>query len=140
MRPYIREFRPILIGVDGGADRLLEAGYTPHVIVGDMDSVSDKALRSGAELVVHAYPNGEAPGRERVDRLGLPSAILPAPGLSEDIAILLAHEKGAELIVAVPPPATIGVSLWGGADADDVTIMFACDLKKKRVSACNVTS
>jgi uncharacterized membrane-anchored protein len=103
VRPYIREFRPVLIGVDGGADRLLEAGYTPDVIVGDMDSVSDKALHSGAELVVHAYPNGEAPGRERVDRLGLPSSVLPAPGLSEDIAILLAHDKGAELIVAVGP-------------------------------------
>jgi uncharacterized membrane-anchored protein len=87
--------------VDGGADRLLEAGYRPDVIVGDMDSVSDKALRSGAELVVHAYPGGRAPGRERVDRLGMPSAVLPAPGISEDAAMLLAHEKGAELIVAV---------------------------------------
>jgi uncharacterized membrane-anchored protein len=101
VRSYIREFKPILIGVDGGADRLLEAGYRPDVIVGDMDSVSDKALRSGAELVVHAYPGGGAPGRERVDRLGLPSAVLPAPGISEDAAMLLAHEKGAELIVAV---------------------------------------
>jgi uncharacterized membrane-anchored protein len=98
---YIREFKPILIGVDGGADRLLESGYTPDLIVGDMDSVSDKALGCGAEIVVHAYPGGRAPGRERVDRLGLPSALLPAPGMSEDIAILLAHEKGAELIVAV---------------------------------------
>jgi uncharacterized membrane-anchored protein len=87
--------------VDGGADRLLEAGYKPDLVVGDMDSVSDKALTSGAEIVVHAYPKGGAPGRERVDRLGLQSAILAAPGMSEDIAILLAHEKGAELIVAV---------------------------------------
>jgi uncharacterized membrane-anchored protein len=101
VRSYIREFKPILIGVDGGADRLLEAGYNPDVIVGDMDSVSDKALRSGAEVVVHAYPGGRAPGRERVDRLGLPSALLPARGMSEDVAILLAYEKGAELIVAV---------------------------------------
>jgi uncharacterized membrane-anchored protein len=101
VRSYIREFKPILIGVDGGADRLLEAGYTPDLVVGDMDSVSDKALTSGAEIVVHAYPGGRAPGRERVDRLGLQSAILPAPGMSEDVAILLAHEKGAELIVAV---------------------------------------
>jgi uncharacterized membrane-anchored protein len=98
---YIREFKPILIGVDGGADRLLESGYTPDLIVGDMDSVSDKALWCGAEIVVHAYPGGRAPGRERVDRLGLPSAVLPAPGMSDDVAILLAHEKGAELIVAV---------------------------------------
>jgi uncharacterized membrane-anchored protein len=101
VRSYIREFKPILIGVDGGADRLLEAGYKPDLVVGDMDSVSDKALTSGAEIVVHAYPEGRAPGRERVDRLGLQSAILPGPGMSDDVAILLAHEKGAELIVAV---------------------------------------
>jgi uncharacterized membrane-anchored protein len=101
VRSYIREFKPILIGVDGGADRLLEAGYKPDLVIGDMDSVSDSALHSGAEIVVHAYPGGRAPGRERVDRLGLQSAVLPLPGMSEDVAILLAHEKGAELIVAV---------------------------------------
>jgi uncharacterized membrane-anchored protein len=101
VRSYIREFKPILIGVDGGADRLMEAGLTPDLVVGDMDSVSDKALTSGAEIVVHAYAGGRAPGRERVDRLGLQSAVLPVPGMSEDVAILLAHEKGAELIVAV---------------------------------------
>jgi len=101
VKPYIRDFRPVLVGVDGGADALIQAGYKPHVIVGDMDSVSDVALQSGAELIVHAYPDGRAPGRERIDRLGLPSAVLPSPGISEDVAILLAHEKGAELIVAV---------------------------------------
>jgi uncharacterized membrane-anchored protein len=101
VRSYIRDFRPVLVGVDGGADALIDAGYTPDVIVGDMDSVSDRALGSGAELVVHAYADGTAPGRERVDHLGLPSAVLPSPGISEDVAILLAHEKGAELIVAV---------------------------------------
>jgi len=99
--PYIADFKPVLVGVDGGADALLEAGYKPDLIVGDMDSVSDKALGCGAELVVHAYPGGRAPGRRRVDALGLPSAVLPVPGLSEDAALLLAHEKGAELIVAV---------------------------------------
>jgi uncharacterized membrane-anchored protein len=101
VRTYIREFKPLLIGVDGGADRLLEAGFKPDLIIGDMDSVSDAALKCGAEIVVHAYPGGRAPGRDRVDRLGLPSAVLPAPGMSEDVAMLLAHEKGAELIVAV---------------------------------------
>jgi uncharacterized membrane-anchored protein len=99
--PYIADFKPVLVGVDGGADALLDAGYKPDLIVGDMDSVSDRALQSGAELVVHAYPGGRAPGRERIDRLGLPSAILPVSGLSEDAAMLLAYEKGAELIVAV---------------------------------------
>ena len=99
--PYIADFKPVLVGVDGGADALLDGGYKPDLIVGDMDSVSDKALQCGAELVVHAYPGGAAPGRARVDRLGLHSAVLPVPGLSEDAAMLLAYEKGAELIVAV---------------------------------------
>jgi uncharacterized membrane-anchored protein len=101
VRPYIRDFKPVLIGVDGGADALLEAGYHPDVIVGDMDSVSDNALRSGAEIVVHAYPGGGAPGAGRLERLGVEYHGVPAIGISEDIALLLAYEKGAELIVAV---------------------------------------
>jgi uncharacterized membrane-anchored protein len=101
VRPYVRDFRPVLIGVDGGADALLEAGYKPDVIVGDMDSVREKALKSGAELLVHAYPQGPAPGAARLDELGLAYEVIPAPGMSEDVALLLAFEKGAELIVAV---------------------------------------
>ena len=101
VRPYVRDFKPVLVGVDGGADALLAGGMKPHVIVGDMDSVSDAALRSGAELVVHAYRDGAAPGAERLERLGLQYSSVSAPGISEDIALLLAFEKGAELIVAV---------------------------------------
>jgi uncharacterized membrane-anchored protein len=101
LRSYIRDIRPVLVGVDGGADALLEAGLTPHVIIGDMDSVTTEALSSGAELIVHAYPGGGAPGLERVDALELPSVVFEATGTSEDIAMLLAHEQGAELIVAV---------------------------------------
>jgi uncharacterized membrane-anchored protein len=101
VKPYIRDFKPVLVAVDGGADALLEAGYKPDVIVGDMDSVSDKALRSRAEKVVQAYPDGAAPGRERVQELGLDFHEVRAPGISEDVALLLAYEKGAELIVAV---------------------------------------
>jgi uncharacterized membrane-anchored protein len=101
VRPYIRDFKPVLVGVDGGADALIEAGYKPDVIVGDMDSVSDRTLGSTAEKVVHAYTNGKAPGRERVERLGLEHEVVRAPGISEDVALLLAFEKGAELIVAV---------------------------------------
>jgi uncharacterized membrane-anchored protein len=101
VRPYVRDFRPVLIGVDGGADALIEAGYKPDVIVGDMDSVGEKALKSGAELLVHAYPRGSAPGAARLEELGLPYGVVPAPGMSEDVALLLAFEKGAELIVAV---------------------------------------
>jgi uncharacterized membrane-anchored protein len=102
VRPYIRDFRPVLVGVDGGADALIEAGYKPDVIVGDMDSVSDAALSSGAELLVHAYRgNGKAPGAARAEALGVPFHVVPAMGISEDVAMLLAYEKGAELIVAV---------------------------------------
>jgi uncharacterized membrane-anchored protein len=101
VRPYVRDFKPVVVGVDGGADALLAAGMKPHVIVGDMDSVSDEALRCGAELVVHAYRDGEAPGAARLDRLRLRYATVSAAGISEDIALLLAYEKGAELIVAV---------------------------------------
>jgi uncharacterized membrane-anchored protein len=101
VRPYVREFKPVLIGVDGGADALVEAGHKPDVIVGDMDSVSDDVLRSGAEILVHAYANGTVPAAERLDALGLSYQVVPATGVSEDLALLLAYEKGAELIVAV---------------------------------------
>jgi uncharacterized membrane-anchored protein len=101
LRPYIVEFKPVLVGVDGGADALVEAGYTPDLIIGDMDSVSDDVLRCGAEVVVHAYPDGRAPGLARVNQLGVSAGVFPAAATSEDIALLLADEKGAALIVAV---------------------------------------
>jgi uncharacterized membrane-anchored protein len=93
--------RPVLVGVDGGGDALLEAGLKPDVVFGDMDSASDRVLTCGAELVVHAYRDGSAPGRERLLRLGLEHKVLPAPGTSEDVAMLVAFELGASLIVAV---------------------------------------
>jgi len=112
--PYIRDVRPILLGVDGGADALIEAGYTPDLIVGDMDSVSDQALRLAnrpprrfprrrppTEVVLHAYQDGRAPGRARLEGLGVPYTVVEAAGTSEDVAFLLAHEKGAETIVSV---------------------------------------
>src|SRR6059036_1672815 len=76
VKPYIRAFKPVLIGVDGGADALLEAGHRPDVIVGDMDSVSDKALRSGAEILVHGYLDGVTPGEERATQLGVDYAVV----------------------------------------------------------------
>lgn len=101
VRSYVRDFRPVLVAVDGGADALLEEGWRPDVIVGDMDSVTDATLRCGAEILVHAYREGHAPGEERLRRLGIPFQTVAAPGISEDIALLLAHDRGAELIVAV---------------------------------------
>jgi uncharacterized membrane-anchored protein len=101
LRPYIRDTRPVLVGVDGGADALVEEGFKPDMIVGDMDSATESTLRSGAEIVVHAYPDGRAPGREAVERLGVPFKIVPAPATSQDVAMLIASEKGASLIVSV---------------------------------------
>jgi len=101
LRPFIRDKRPVIVAVDGGADALLEAGLTPDMIVGDMDSAGEEALRCGAELVVHSYPDGRAPGRHRLEELGLPFKLVPAPGTSQDVAMLLAAEKGARLIVSV---------------------------------------
>jgi uncharacterized membrane-anchored protein len=107
LRGYIREFRPVLIGVDGGADALLEAGLKPDVILGDMDSVTSEALTCGAEVVVHAYPDGRAPGRERVEALGITPHVFPGAGTSEDMAMLLAYEAHCDLIVAVGSHASL---------------------------------
>jgi uncharacterized membrane-anchored protein len=101
LRTYIRDVRPVVVAVDGGADGVLEAGLRPDMILGDMDSASDAALRCGAELVVHAYPDGRAPGQERLVEMGLDHKVVPAAGTSEDVAMLMAHEKGADLIVSV---------------------------------------
>jgi len=101
LMPYIREMRPVLIGVDGGANALLKRGLKPDLIVGDFDSATPEVLRTGARLVVHAYPGGLAPGAERLTQMGLDHICYESPGVSEDVAMLLAWEKGAELIVAV---------------------------------------
>jgi uncharacterized membrane-anchored protein len=101
LRPFIRDMRPVIVAVDGGAEALIEQGLKPDMIVGDMDSAGEAALRCGAELVVHSYPNGDAPGRRRLEELGLPFKLVPAPGTSQDVAMLIAAEKGARLIVSV---------------------------------------
>jgi uncharacterized membrane-anchored protein len=105
LRSFIRDTRPVLVAVDGGADALLEAGYRPTMIVGDMDSASEAALlaarEGGTELVVHSYPDGRAPGRRRLEDLEVPFKLVPAPGTSQDVAMLIAAEKGARLIVTV---------------------------------------
>ena len=101
LRAYIEDVNPILVGVDGGADAIVREGLRPDVVLGDMDSAGEAALRSGAELIVHAYPDGEAPGSQRLRRLALPHTVVPSAGTSQDVAMLLAYEKGASLIVSV---------------------------------------
>jgi uncharacterized membrane-anchored protein len=139
LRPYIREFRPVLVGVDGGADALMEAGYKPDLIVGDMDSVSDDVLRCGAEIVVHAYRDGRAPGLHRVEDLGLEAVVFPATGTSEDIAMLLADDKGAELIVAVGTHATLVEFLDKGRSGMASTFLTRLRVGGKLVDAKGVS-
>ena len=98
---YIKEMRPVMIGVDGGADVLLDCGHKPDMVIGDFDSVSANALGVGSQLIVHAYPGGTAPGAARLEEMGLRHSTFEAAGTSEDVAMLLAYEKRAELIVAV---------------------------------------
>jgi len=139
LRPYIREYRPVLIGVDGGADALLEAGYKPDMIVGDMDSVSDEALTCGAELVVHAYRDGRAPGLKRVKDLGLDAVVFPATATSEDIAMLLADDKGASLIVAVGTHANMVEFLDKGRAGMSSTFLTRLRVGSKLVDAKGVS-
>ncbi|MDM7830928.1 putative cytokinetic ring protein SteA [Cellulomonas edaphi] len=139
LRPYIREYRPVLIGVDGGADAILDAGWRPDLIVGDMDSVSDRALSCGAEVVVHAYRDGRAPGLSRVEQLGVPHVVFPATGTSEDVAMLLADDKGAELIVAVGTHATLVEFLDKGRSGMASTFLTRLRVGSKLVDAKGVS-
>ena len=139
LRPYIREYRPVLIGVDGGADAILDAGWRPDMIVGDMDSVSDRALGCGAEVVVHAYRDGRAPGIARVEQLGVPHVVFPATGTSEDVAMLLADDKGAELIVAVGTHATLVEFLDKGRSGMASTFLTRLRVGGKLVDAKGVS-
>ena len=107
LRPYIKEYRPVLIAVDGGADALLEFGLQPDVIIGDFDSLSDRAWDCGAQLLHHVHPDGRAPGRENLLERGAQYQEFVAEGMSEDVAMLLAYEAGATLIVAVGTHATM---------------------------------
>ena len=139
LRSYIREYKPVLIGVDGGADAIMETGYKPDMIVGDMDSVSDEALSSGAELVVHAYRDGRAPGVHRLHDLGKECVVFPASGTSEDIAMLLADDKGAQLIVAVGTHDTLIEFLDKGRKGMASTFLTRLRIGSKLVDAKGVS-
>lgn len=141
LMPFIRENRPVIIGVDGGADAVLDAGYGLDMIIGDMDSVSDRALKSGAEIVVHAYRDGRAPGMERIRELGLAddAVTFPASGTSEDIAMLLADDRGADVIVAVGTHGTLEEFLDKGRAGMSSTFLTRLRVGSKLVDAKGVS-
>lgn len=138
LKHYIREYKPVLIGVDGGADALLEAGLKPHMIVGDMDAVSDTALACGAEVVVHAYADGRAPGLARVQDLGIDATTFPTSATSEDAALLIADENGAALVVAVGSHTDLTEFLDRGRSGMASTFLTRLRLGSKLVDAASV--
>ncbi|WP_260840505.1 putative cytokinetic ring protein SteA [Gordonia pseudamarae] len=99
LKPFIKEYQPVLIGVGAGADTLVKAGYSPAVIVADPDDLKTQTLKSGAQLVLPADTDGHAPGLERIQDLGIGATTFPAVGSGADLALLLADHHGADLIV-----------------------------------------
>jgi uncharacterized membrane-anchored protein len=140
LRAYIREYHPVLIAVDGGADALIDYGRTPDIIIGDFDSLSPVALHCGAELVHHVHPDGRAPGLERLEAAGVPYERFVADGTSEDAALLLAYEAGAELIVAVGTHATMVEFLDKGRKGMASTFLTRLRLGPVLVDAKGVSS
>jgi uncharacterized membrane-anchored protein len=138
IKSYIEEVRPVLIGVDGGGDALLESGFVPDILIGDMDSVSDKCLKNAKEIIVHAYQDGKAPGLNRISQLGLSAKLFPCLGTSEDVAMLLAYEKGAELIVAVGTHTNIIDFLEKGRKGMASTFLVRLKIGSKLVDAKGV--
>jgi uncharacterized membrane-anchored protein len=139
LRGYVRDQRPVVIGVDGGADALIEDRITPDLIIGDMDSVSDAALMSGAEIVVHAYPDGRAPGLARVEALGLKAVTWPIAATSEDLGLLLAYDSGADLIVAVGTHNNLVENLDKGRKGMASTFLIRLKVGPKLVDAKGVS-
>jgi uncharacterized membrane-anchored protein len=139
IKPYILDVKPVLVAVDGGADALIELGFRPHLIIGDMDSVSDSALKSDAELLVHAYLDGKAPGIERLKKLGVEYTVFPVAGTSEDAALLLAHANGAELIVAVGTHSNMIDFLEKGRAGMASTVLVRIKVGAKLVDAKGVS-
>ncbi|NBI27628.1 hypothetical protein ERL59_01415 [Chengkuizengella sp. YPA3-1-1] len=139
IKDYVEDMKPVLIGVDGGADALLENGYHPHLVIGDMDSISDHALLSGSEIIVHAYPNGSAPGLERIQSLGLEAKKISAAGTSEDIAMLLAYEKKAEMIITLGAHSHMIDFLEKGRKGMSSTLLVRMKIGDKLIDAKGVS-
>jgi uncharacterized membrane-anchored protein len=121
LKGYIREYRPVLVGVGAGADALLTAGYTPHLIVGDPADASTEALTCGADVVVPAFADGHAPGLHRVQDLGAGAVTFPSSANAEDLALLLVAHHGASLVVTVGLTASMAEFLDRGRSGSNAS-------------------
>jgi uncharacterized membrane-anchored protein len=150
LRRFIREQRPVLVGVGAGANDLVAAGHRPDIVVvgqeglatgGTADragTVSDATLRAARDVVLHTDRSGRAPGADRLDRIGVRPLMLAASGLSEDIALLLADVRGASVIVAVGTHATLDEFLDRQRDGLASTFLTRLRVGPKLVDAKGV--
>ncbi|MEO7124797.1 MAG: putative cytokinetic ring protein SteA [Nakamurella sp.] len=138
LRKYISDFRPVLVGVDGGADAILSAGYKPKIIVGDPEKIATKTLQCGAEVVIPADVDGHAAGLERLQDLALGAVTFNAAGTNEDLALLLAHDKDAALIVTVGMHAALTELLDRGRGSAASTFLIRMRVSNKLVEAAAV--
>ena len=121
LKTFIREYRPVLVGVGAGADTLITAKYRPHLLLADPSEVSNEALTSGADVVVPAFADGHAPGLHRVQDLGASAVTFPSMANPEDLALLLAHHHGAQMIVTVGLSATMAEFLDRGRSGSNAS-------------------
>ena len=135
LKHYIREFRPVLVGIDGGADVLRDAGYRPDLVIGDMDAVSEAALREAGEVIAHANEHGRVDGLARVQDLRIEPIIFPTAGTSEDAAMLIAEAGRAKLVVTVGIRATLEEFLDAGRGGMASTVLTRLKLGGRLVDA-----
>jgi len=135
LKHYIKEFRPVLVGVDGGADVLRDAGYRPDLVIGELDQVSDSALREAGEVVAHADYHGRTTGLARVQDLRIEPGIFATSGTSEDAAMLLAEAGAARLIVTVGMRATLEEFLDSGRGGMASTVLTRLKVGGRLVDA-----
>jgi uncharacterized membrane-anchored protein len=109
LKAFLREQRPVLVGVDAGADALLAAGHQPHVVVvtASADPPSSKVVRAAQDVVLVAEPGGARSSVETLERLGARPHRLETTAAAQDAALLLADAAEARVIVVVGSRATL---------------------------------
>ncbi len=141
LKPFIKEYAPILIGVGRGADTLRKLKYTPDLIVGDPDEISTETLRSGAEMILPADTDGHAKGLERIQDLGIGATTFPSSGSPADLALMLADHHGASLIVLAGAPASLEDFFdRGRRDSNPATFLTRLKVGAKLVDAKAVST